>query len=173
MIVQLAADAAAFLFLRVNQSSGQLLQFLFGALPVGDVHDADEHRIERRIRRRELTENSTTMRSPFSFFMTVSPSNDVLPSAMAMSSPANTSRVSGANTLCSETSNSSLLDGAKQLQCRLVHVDDADQRDGAIEELRRRLEILAQIVDAVRACRSSIAALTAEKSSSQIDTPVD
>src|SRR5438309_1764505 len=59
--------------------------------------------------------NKTVTLCPFRVWRTLSPSKDVRPSAMAIICSTKASRLSGTNTLCSETRSSSLLSAANSL----------------------------------------------------------
>src|SRR3989441_9224583 len=116
--------------------------------------------------------NSAVSVSPFRLWRTVSASRDVRPSAMAISSRRKTSWVSGTKTLCSETRSSSLLSAANNLtdtsltSTILAIVMACWTNSGCAAKYSRKSRTPLDL-------SSSITTLTWEKSSSQIDTPVE
>ncbi len=116
--------------------------------------------------------NSTVSLSPFKVWRTVSASQDVRPSAMATSTPTKAWVVSGRNILCRDIRSSSLLCAANNstvasLTSAIFTIAMAcSTNSGCSAQYSRKSRTPL-------AFRSSIAALTSEKSCSQIDTRLD
>src|SRR5260370_4644084 len=113
--------------------------------------------------------NSTVSLSPFKVWRTVSASQDVRPSAMATSTPTKAWVVSGRNILCRDIRSSSLLCAANNstvasLTSAIFTIAMAcSTNSGCSPQYSRKSRTPL-------AFSSSIAALTSEKSCSQIDT---
>ena len=115
---------------------------------------------------------STVSSSPLRVWRTVSASNNVRPSAIATSCSIKTSDVSATKILSSEASSSALLSAANSLtvtaftSTTFTIAIASCTNGGCVAKYPRKSRTPLDL-------RSSIAALTREKSSSQIDTPVD